>query len=165
MAVTLRFTLDAQAPRSALRAAADRGQNLRPALRSMARAGVNQTKLRFESTRAPDGSPWKPSRKPFGRTLTASPRLLLSITDRPPSDTAVEWGSNLVYAGVHQEGDVIRAKTSKGLRFRVGSNKGWVTKQEVTIPARPYLGVNAENAAEMGAILVRYVFAPLGGAA
>ncbi len=162
MAITLTFRLDDRPARAALEAARSRSQDLTPALRSIGRAGVNQTRRRFQTAQGPDGSPWKKGRKTSGQTLILSDLLLRSISDRPPVGDAVEWGSNRIYAGVHQTGAVIRAKTSKGLRFRVGANKGWVTKQQVTIPARPYLGVNADDAAEFGEILARHVGEPLG---
>lgn len=46
-------------------------------------------------------------------------------------------GSNLPYAGVHEFGATIRAKNSPFLVFRIG--KQWISKKEVTIPARPFL--------------------------
>lgn len=39
------------------------------------------------------------------------------------------------YAKVHQGGKLIRAKTSRGLRFKIGGR--WVTKRWVRIPPRP----------------------------
>ncbi|HYW76729.1 MAG TPA: phage virion morphogenesis protein [Gammaproteobacteria bacterium] len=46
-------------------------------------------------------------------------------------------GTNLIYAPVHEFGATIRAKRAKYLRFKVGGQ--WVMKEQVTIPARPYM--------------------------
>lgn len=159
------FSFDDLGVRRPLLAARARGSDLRPGLRSVGQAGVSQTRRRFIDSAGPDGTPWKPSRKAAGKTLIGKGLLLRSISARPATHSGVEWGSNRIYAGVHQYGGVIRAKTSKGLRFRVGANGGWVAKMEVTIPARPYLGVNDQNKAEFGEILLRHVGEPLTGGA
>ena len=115
--------------------------------------------MRFIAGRGPDGAPWKPGLKKTGQTLIEKGLLLRSISDRPPEANAVEWGSNRVYARIHQLGGVILAKTAKALRFMI--NGGWVQVKQVTIPARRYLGVNDENMAEFGDILIRHVAGPL----
>jgi phage gpG-like protein len=162
MSIRFRVTLDDE-PRRLLAAAAARGEDMRPALRAMGQAGVAQTQRRFVTKRAPDGSAWRPTDKPSGSTMIASGLLLRSISARPPSDTAVEWGSNRVYAAIRQLGGIIRAKGGGYLRFRVGANGGWVARKEVRQHARPYLGVNDQDMAEFAAIGLRHVAGPLGG--
>lgn len=162
MSLRFRATLD-DAPRRALAAAAERAQDLRPALRAMGQAGVAQTRKRFVTKRAPDGTPWKRTDKPTGETMIESALLLRSIAAQPPSDTAVEWGSNRVYAAMRQQGGVIRAKAGGALRFRVGGNGAWVMVKEVRQHARPYLGVNDQDMAEFGQITLRHVGEPLTG--
>lgn len=46
-------------------------------------------------------------------------------------------GSNLRYARIHELGGVIRAKTAPLLTFKIGGK--WISKLQVTIPARPFL--------------------------
>lgn len=149
--------------RQALGAARARSEDLRPAYRAMGQAAVAQTRRRFLNSRAPDGSTWKPSRKSSGQTLIGRGLLLRSISARAPTHSGVEIGSNRIYAGVHQAGGIIRAKTAKGLRFRVGSNGGWVVRRQVEMPARPYLGANDQDKAEFAEIALRYVAGPLLG--
>jgi phage gpG-like protein len=161
MAVALRVSLQ-NTLAEALAAAREAGRDMRPAWRAIGQQCVTFTRNRFLSKRAPDGSTWKPSLKTTGSTLIASGLLLRSIAAQPPEDDAVEVGSNRIYAGVQQAGGVIRAKTSRGLRFRVGANGGWITKQEVTIPARPYLGTNDVEMEAYGAIALRHLGGPLG---
>jgi phage gpG-like protein len=45
----------------------------------------------------------------------------------------------VIYGPVHQFGATIQAKHAAYLRFVVGGK--WVSKKEVTIPARPFLGI------------------------
>ena len=55
----------------------------------------------------------------------------------------VEVGSNLKYAAIHHFGGTIRAKNAKALFFRIGGTL--VMRKAVTIPARPALGLSAED--------------------
>lgn len=164
MAVSFSIRLEGE-PQRAFAAARARGQDLRPALRSVGQANVAHTRRRFITKRAPDGSSWKPTRKIGGSTLIASALLLRSISARPPTKTAVEVGSNRVYAAIHQVGGTIRAKAGGVLRFRVGGNGGWVAKREVTIPARPYLGASPADMGDYGEILLRHAAEPIAGPA
>ncbi len=55
------------------------------------------------------------------------------------------WGSKDVrYALIHELGGKIVPKSAPKLKFQVGGN--WVTTDEVTIPARPYLRPAADAA-------------------
>lgn len=105
--------------------------------------GVSQTQRRIaEEKQSPDGVPWKPNRR-GGSILELEGNLLTSQHHEVESDEDVSWGSNLVYAGIHQEGGVITPKNKKRLVFRIGNQTIFATK--VTIPARPYLGLSGDN--------------------
>ena len=62
------------------------------------------------------------------------------------ADEAV-WGAAWEFAHIHQEGAVITAKTAQALHFTVGGKS--VHAKSVTIPARPFVGISAENAQEI----------------
>lgn len=114
---------------------------------------VASTQRRFERQAGPDGTAWKPSQRAIaqsGQTLRDTGRLFKSIAHRATSDL-VEVGSNLIYAGVHQFGATIHAKKGPNLKFKIGDH--WISKPSVTIGARPYLGINAEDVREIGAIV------------
>ncbi|WGV98828.1 phage virion morphogenesis protein [Vibrio sp. YMD68] len=115
-------------------------------LDEMGAAMVNQTILRFNSERGPDGISWIPSIRAMlegGKTLQDSGRLRHSITHNTlPS--SVEWGSNVVYAAIHQLG-------GKAGRHR-----------SVTIDAREYLGLNKSDEQILGDIALRYMVAGFG---
>lgn len=112
---------------------------------------------RFERGEAPDGTAWPEAQaaRDEGRpTLVKTARLRDSVQRRAHPDR-VEIGTNLVYAGVHQFGATIRAKTAKGLVFR--GARGWTRTRQVEIPARPYLGISARDAADASAAVEAYV--------
>lgn len=122
--------------RRALQAMARRVRDTTPAMAAVARALKAQVDLGFRGGRDPYGTPWAPLRSREGQPLRKTGRLQRSIRARHSRDEAVV-GTNLAYARVHQFGAVIRPRRAKVLRFRVG--KQWVSKRQVTIPARPFL--------------------------
>lgn len=67
--------------------------------------------------------------------------LWRSLRVTATTSNSVTCGSDRKYAGIHQHGGTIRAKTSGGLRFKIGDR--WVTKAKVEIPARPFFPITA----------------------
>lgn len=126
--------------------------------RVMAEALRTSTRERFKAQKSPEGKAWQPSiraQSEGGVTLTETAALRNSIR-ATSNKTGFAVGTNLVYARPHQLGDegrkmTIRAKTSRGLRFKIGGK--WITKKQVTIttntPARPYLGISEEDMLEI----------------
>ena len=97
------------------------GQNSEPALREVASLGESTTRMRFRLQVGPDGHRWKPSIRALvtgGKTLTKDGHLSGSIGSNAGKDFA-EWGVNRIYAKIHQDGGVIRPKTSDSLKFRI----------------------------------------------
>ena len=122
---------------SGLNALREAGQDLTPALIEIGHYLVNSTLDRFEQGVGPDGTPWKPSKRAEaegGQTLIDT-RLLMGSIDFQASDDTVEWGTNVIYAAIHQ------------LSGMAGRN------HSVFIPARPFIGISAEDEAEIAWIL------------
>jgi phage virion morphogenesis protein len=118
---------------------------------------VDDVQERFDSGVGPDGKAWKPSARAEegeGQTLVDSARLKNSVTYKAAAKS-VEVGTNVKYARIHQFGGVIKPKTAKALRFRVGGT--YRTVKQVRIPARPFLGLSEENGKESVAILRREI--------
>lgn len=98
-----------------------------------------------EEKEAPDGSAWPEWSEPYARRRHGGHSLLEGEGDLATSihfalqgnDTVV-IGSNLIYAATHQEGDSRR-----------------------NIPARPYLGLSADNEAELEATVDAWLEAVL----
>ena len=92
---------------------------------------VASTLRRFERERAPNGSPWLKSARALaegGRTLTDTGRLRGSIAHTvTDGGRAVEVGSNVIYAAIHQFG----GRAGRGRRAK--------------LPARPYLGIDERD--------------------
>jgi phage gpG-like protein len=155
-----------------------------PLLSQIGNAGVDSTKLRFATQAGPDGSPW-PGLSPAyamlpwssaGRgygMLRASEALLKSQHYVLGADE-VSWGSDRPYAAVHQFGATIVPKNAKALAFVLGDtfakgNSGalgntqahLVLAQSVTIPARPYLGLDEVDKTEITALARDYILGQL----
>ena len=121
------------------------------ALDVLGQTGVSQTQQRISVEKtAPDGTAWKPN---FSGTsiLFLEGELNRSIVHEVESETEVSWGSNRVYAAIHQLGGKIVPKNKRALQFKRGGKK--ITVRSVTIPARPYLGFSDANKTELVAIL------------
>ena len=106
---------------------------------------LSSTQERFKTQTGPDGKEWKKSyrvEKEGGTTLRDTSRLRNSITVRARPDK-VEVGTNDKRARIHQKGGVIKAKRAKALYFPIGEK--FVMKKQVTMPARPYLGLNDDD--------------------
>lgn len=134
------------------------GQSPRPIWDAIGQYGESSTRLRFKHQVGPDRKRWKPSLRAQasgGQTLVLKARLLRSITHKADNQ-GTSWGTNVVYAGVHQFGAVIKPKSAAALRFRLPGG-GFVTVKKVTIPARPFVGVNAEDGREMLALATEAV--------
>lgn len=87
---------------------------------------VHRTHLNFELEKSPYGDPWIKSKRAIkqnGETLRDTGRLYNSITYNVFGN-GVEWGSGLIYAGVH--------------------NYGFVSVDQV-IPQREFLGFTEDD--------------------
>lgn len=118
---------------------------------------LSSTQERFIQEKSPDGTPWKQSRRAReegGKTLRNEGHLFGSL-NYEAFRNYVEVGTNRINAAIHQFGGVIRAKTAKGLRF-VWMNEVHV-RMSVTMPARPYLGVNEADRHEIGQLAVDWM--------
>lgn len=119
---------------------------------------IAQTQLRFVDEVGPDGIKWPQSiraRLEGGRTLSDTGALRQSITAQVLQD-GVEVGTNLDYALPNQFGATATAK-GKALTFKLGGKQIFV--KSITIPARPFIGVNDENQQELEETVGDYVFA------
>lgn len=129
-------------------------------MEGIARMVQEQTRRRITNEkRAPSGAAWPPNRSGTP-ILYQSGALARSIDYLVSGETAIV-GSGLVYAGVHQHGGTIKPKKAKRLVFRMGNKT--IFARKVTIPARPYLGLSAENAEDVIDQVGRFLQKKLGG--
>lgn len=155
MAASAGVTLDGRIRvQATLDALLRRGEDLSDLMAAIGAYGEESTVDRFEREEGPDGRAWTPSRRARvqgGQTLTDSGRLKGSIGWRADA-TSAEWGTNVIYAGVHQFGGTIRAKAGGRLRFNI-PGLGFRSPQEVVMPERPFLGVNEADETEIEALI------------
>jgi phage gpG-like protein len=109
-------------------------ENILPNFKSGILKGMKQSMLYAEGA----------SKKRFGtqgNLQVRTGRLRNSIVGeahQEDNDTYVgSIGTSVIYGPIHETGGVIRAKNGPYLKFRVDGH--WVSKKEVTIPARPFL--------------------------
>lgn len=120
------------------------GEQLLEALARLIRESVRERLI--AGGPAPDGAAWKPNRE--GRTpiLHRSGALARSI-DYAVSGMQAVIGSGLIYAAIHQFGGTIVPKTAGQLAFSIGNRL--IFTKKVTMPARPYIGLSADDRAEL----------------
>jgi len=134
--------VDDEAANAALAQLVEKTEDTLPIMDAIGASLVLSTQMRFEREEGPAGGKWPQSLRAKlegGKTLRDEGHLYASITHRA-STTSVEVGSNLIYAAIHQFGGKIEAKNAKALKFRIGGE--WVSRKSVTIPARPFLGID-----------------------
>lgn len=129
----------------ALRELAARGASLYDAFDEIGGSMVTATQQRFLDEEAPDGSAWARhseatalARGDGAEVLRERGDLFDSLSHKPEDDRVLV-GPNRVYARIHQEG----GQAGRGLK--------------VTIPARPYLGLNEDNIDEVRAIVTDHL--------
>lgn len=169
------FSLDDKEAQGALAQLERAAANPEGAYHAIGAHFVFSTQRNIEQETAPDGQKWRPlsprtAAKRIGRGRSARQRgfnHILRVTARLYQSISytvvpggVEWGSNLVYARIHQLGGTIdmkpRAGTvsmrnirNKGNRFVRAGSKGAATRavqirgHKIHIPARSYLGLSA----------------------
>lgn len=130
-----------------------RGLNPRPVLNEIGSVLEQSTRDRFKTERGPDGVKWAPisrewsaekaSRGQSPGILKMTGELSNRIYYELVGDSAVEIIESAPYAAIHQFGGTIRPKRKRALKVR-----GRVFAS-VTIPARPSLGVSAEDRSEI----------------
>lgn len=114
---------------------------------AIAAMGESQTRRRIsEEKTAPDGSAWKPNIEGTSILMETGQHLLQSIASESSTDAA-EWGATWEYAHVHQDGMVIKPRNGKALMFMVGGKM--VSVRQVTMPARPFVGLSEDNRQEI----------------
>lgn len=120
--------------------------DFRPLLQLIAGGLRESATLRFHQGKAPDGSHWKKSHRALvtgGQTLILEGRLRDSLAARVNAKS-LEVGTNVVYGGIHQFGGIIRPKKGRALAV-----PGVGFRSSVTMPARPYLGISADDETEI----------------
>lgn len=135
----------------------DAAGNVTPALKNIGEYGAQSTRQRFIDEKSPEGQPWPDLNPLYARTkkgpgkLRGETRALSQIVWQLADESGVEWGSNEIYARIHNEGGTIVPKNAAALIFSMGGQHSAV--QKVTIPQRQFLGTNQADIDEILAIV------------
>ena len=142
--ITLTVQVQDKEVRSLFTTLERRGGNTRIAMASIGEYMLRRTDERFSAEKDPEGNPWQPlspetlKTKKHPKILTESSNLRSRIV-YDADVTSVAIGTNVIYGAIHQLG----GKAGRG--------------RKVTIPARPYLGVNDEDLREFAEILADHL--------
>ncbi len=182
------IVLDDAAARAALARVAEAAAHPRGAMDAIGAHFVFSSRRNIEQEASPEGVRWPPlsprtaskrvgrGRRGTANMLRVKGRLYASIA-YAATDAAVEWGSNLRYARIHQLGGVIAMPARSGsvtlkkirkgggvrTRFaRTGAKGGEVRAvsirgHELRIPARPYMGISAYDRQRVPEIVTEYL--------
>lgn len=129
-------------------------KELNQLLGEMVRTGTVE---RFENSEDPEGNRWRNSLRANvegGKTLVQSSGLKNSISVHATAK-GFAVGTNKKYAAIHQFGGTIRAKSKKGLIFKI--NGKFIQRQEVEIPARPFIGISDADKKEVKSTVDEYI--------
>lgn len=134
------------------------GAELGEPLEAIGAVLVANTMRRFETGQAPGGAPWIVSLRAKirgGQTLVDTARLKQSFSSRV-FGKVVEWGTNVLYAAIHQFGGTILPKKGPFLIFT--NAQGFkVFARKVVMPARPFVGFDDDDRTDVREILIEHL--------
>lgn len=152
--VAINITIEAEAVKAMFAGLTAFGADMTGVMDDIGASMVVSTQERFLRAEDPDGNPWPISWRAQvqgGKTLIDKGLLFQSFTHNP-GPAGVEWGTNVLYAAVHQFGATIKSKSGGFLKFR-GADGNFRSVAAVDIPRRPYLGFNADDAQTVSQII------------
>lgn len=184
---SIRIDIDDAPARQGLSSLRERVSDLTPVMEEIGAQLRQHVDERFEGGFGPFKAPWKKSQRAIeqkGQTLVDRGRLRQSVTYQADA-SSVEVGTNVEYGAIHQfGGDIAQPEYTRKVAFRARELGGmWeflkktsrhkgrfdidVTygARTVTMPARPYLGFDNTDSAEVVAITTRHLQAAVGGGA
>lgn len=112
------------------------GANPSSTLDAVGRSLITNIQSGFRNSVSPYGQKWEKPKHRSGSPLLDSGKLIVSIDYRLVGN-AVEIGTNMRYAKLHQFGGTIKPKNRQALFFMLGDKK--VFARQVTVPARPFM--------------------------
>ena len=151
---------------TSLSRAASRCADLTPLMMAIGGDIMQSVSRRFETGHGPGGVAWPPSLRALatgGQTLVDRGHLRDSITMAADA-SSVTVGTNKIYAAVHQFGATIEAKNAAFLLFRTPGG-GYAQAKSVTIPARPFFGIDGTDAEVIGETADAWTAGLFGGSA
>lgn len=147
----------------ALQRLGDAGGDLTRPMAEISEAVLEHTIDRFSRQISPDNVPWQPRRHDESHPDPGHPLLRLSgdlfnaIERASGKDFAaigvIATGGPAIYAKVHQDGATLTPKAGRALRTP------WGPRAAVSIPARPYIGLEDRDIDVTGQIVIAHLTA------
>jgi phage virion morphogenesis protein len=171
----IRITVHDESVNKALNDLAGKVKDPSPVMKIIGEYMLRSTENRFDTQGpSPDGSPWAPlkastlKRKKHSKILTESGHLRGSIRYQLQGPSALAIGTKRVYAAIHQLGGTITQAARSELfvrnrqsgKFSKGTTmgRGFTFKErKINIPARPFLGVSAQDSTKIVGIINNYL--------
>lgn len=140
---------------------ASAGDDTQELMENIGAYGVASTQLRFADGAGPDGKKWPQSvrvkmAQGNAQTLVDKGHLRDSFSSLASNNSAI-WGTNLISAAPNHFGATIRPKNGKTLKFNI-PGIGFRSAKEVVLPARPFMGINTQDAEEIGNLVGEHYF-------
>lgn len=170
--VTMRFTLADAELMAQVDGLIARGGNLREPLDDIGQDMVSVTTRAFEESRSPEGVAWQPSAAAVAegrKTLIDRGQRggLMGSQSYIVGANGVTYGTNVVYAAIHQFGGQIMRGDRRG-SADAGTGFGQALAEAIVgyMPARPFIGRSEADQARWADTLAEYLAgAPAGGVA
>ena len=115
----------------------------------------NEMRKRFDTETDYEGNDWEKLKLRKGKILSDTGALKGSLGIAKIEGNSVSVFSNLVYAKIHDEGGVIKAKNVKALHWKIGKDKYFA--KSVTIPKRQFSGISDKNKEDLKKIINDYL--------
>lgn len=140
--------------------------DLTPLMKAISLALEGGTKRLFDKGESPDGKKWAPLKNQRNRPRDKRARggdqkplrdrglLMASLSASGQAhveritSSALEWGTNLEYAAVHQFGHTFERTSAFGRETK---------PYRQTVPARPFLGLSPEIENDIGLMVLEFV--------
>lgn len=136
-------------------------ENLKPVMQTIAMDMMKETQLNFRNEKTPDNVSWQKSKRALrdgGKTLADTGRLKKSFSAKFDGLSAIV-GTNVIYAPIHQFGGMVEIKAYKTKKYgtystnpnkfrfskKRKSNESFIANiqgYDISIPTRPFLGIN-----------------------
>lgn len=142
-----------------------KGTTLTPLMQDLGEFLTETTKQRFETSTAPDGTRWEPNAPAtylayldkFSGSYGKSGQLSKAGANRASGKKPLIGETGRLSREIYYQADATGVEISSGLIYSAIQQFGGVAGRGVQIPARPYLGLSAEDEVEITEIAGAYL--------
>ncbi|GMU44159.1 MAG: phage virion morphogenesis protein [Xanthomonadales bacterium PRO6] len=151
----IKAEIDMSQANALFRKLVERGTNLTPLMQDLGEYLTETTKQRFQTSTAPDGSRWEPNAPAtylaylgaFKGSFGKSGRITKGGAGRAMGKKPLIGETRRLSSEIHYRADAqsVEIRSGSGLDYSAIHQFGGTAGRGVKIPARPYLGLSAED--------------------